>query len=76
MADRQGVPTHDPLADLLNRITALEQRIDATTAALELLNVAPLRLVVTRIAAGPPPRFRVELVNPATGGTVTLAADL
>lgn len=76
MADRQGVPTHDPLGDLLGRITAIQQRVDALEAALELMNVAPLRLVVTRIAAGPPPRYRVDLVNPATGGTVTLAADL
>lgn len=73
MANRQGVPTHDPIQDLLNRVTAIEERQRAIGQALELLNVAPLRLVVTVRSAGPPPTYLVQLVNPTTGGAVTLA---
>lgn len=76
MADRQGVPTHDPIADLLARITAIEQREAAIGQALELTHIAPLRLVVTLRGAGPPPTYLVELVNPSSGGRVTLADNL
>ena len=76
MADRQGAPTHDPIDDLLRRISTLEDRLDATTQALELVNIAPLRFVVTVIADGPPPTYRVELVNPASGGRIIIAASL
>lgn len=76
MADRQGAPTHDPIADLLNRIRAIEQRIDANAAAYESMHIAPLRLVVTLRSSGPPPTYLVELVNPASGGRVTLADNL
>lgn len=76
MADRQGTPTHDPIEDLLRRIQVIEDRAEALGAAIERVNIAPLRLVVTRLAAGPPPTFKVELVNPATGGAVTLAESI
>lgn len=76
MADRQGTPTHDPIDDLLRRIQAIEDRLESTTAAIERLNIQPLQLVVTMISGGPPPTFSVELVNPATGNRVTLAAAL
>lgn len=76
MADRQGVPTHDPIEDLLRRISTIEDRQRSIGQALELLNIAPLRLVVTVRAPGPPPTYLVQLVNPATGGAVTLADNL
>lgn len=76
MADRQNVPTHDPIGDLLGRINAIDERQRAIGQALELLNIAPLRLVVTLRASGPPPTYLVELVNPASGGRVTLADNL
>lgn len=76
MGNRQGVPTHDPIADLLGRVTAIEQAQQAIGQALELLNIAPLRLVVTVRSSGPPPTYLVQLVNPATGGAVTLADNL
>jgi hypothetical protein len=76
MADRQNVPTHDPIGDLLGRITAIDQRLAAVAQALELLNIAPLRLEVTLRNAGSPPTYLVELVNPASGGRVTLADNL
>jgi hypothetical protein len=73
MADRQGAPTHDPISDLLARLTRTEQRLDAVTAAFEAVHIAPLRIVVTVRSGGPPPTYLVELVNPASGGRVTLA---
>ncbi len=76
MGNRQGVPTHDPIADLLRRIDSIEQRMESIGQALELLNVAPLRLVVTVVSGGPPPSYKVQLVNPATGGAVTLAENV
>lgn len=76
MADRQGTPTHDPIDDLLRRIRAIEERLAGVTAAIERVNIAPLQLVVTKLSGGPPPTFRVELVNPASGNRITLAEGL
>lgn len=73
MSNRQGAPTHDPIGDLLDRITRMQDEIQALGAAGELMNIAPLRLVVTVSDPGPPPRYLVEIVNPASGGRVTLA---
>lgn len=76
MSAREGARTHDPITDLLTRIKTLEEQVGALSQTIELLNVHPLRLVVTELSAGPPPVYQVALMNPVSGVSIVIAASL
>lgn len=73
MSYRQGYPSSEPEEDIGRQLAALiatgqANAADITRGALP----EPLFFRVTTIVVGPPPTFQIDIVNPLTGGFITL----
>ena len=71
MSARPG-PTSDPAADLAGLISDLARRVQALEATSARIPGAPVRVVATIAAPGPPPTYTITIVNDATGGVIIL----
>lgn len=73
MSARQDYPSSDPGENIVEVIDGVRSTGEANAKAVARGALPePLLFRATTIAPGPPPTFKIEIVNPLTGGVIVL----